>query len=83
MCCRGNSNSSVAALIGLEGIAEQRKSIPSESKKTKTSSGSNFFMYKLIRGGTRGGLEGAAVPHRNILVPRRKVKDNFFGDFWQ
>ena len=32
-------------------------------------------------GGARGGL-GATAPRRSMLAPRRKVKSDFFGDFW-
>ena len=34
------------------------------------------------RSGARGGLEGAIAPRRSMLAPRRKVKSDFFGDFW-
>ena len=33
-------------------------------------------------GGARGGLERAKAPYRNMLAPRRKVKNYFIGDFW-
>ena len=34
------------------------------------------------RGGANGGLEGTIAPCRNILAPRRKMKNYFVGDFW-
>ena len=35
-----------------------------------------------VRGGARGGLEGAIAPYQNMLAPLHKVKNDFVGDFW-
>ena len=35
----------------------------------------------VLRGGARGGLEEAIAPCRNMLAPRRKLKNYFVGDF--
>ena len=34
-----------------------------------------------LRGGARRGLGGYS-PRQSMLVPRREVKSDFFGDFW-
>ena len=43
---------------------------------------SNESMLVTPRSGARGGLEGAIVPPSEHTSPRRKVKSEFFGDFW-
>ena len=48
---------------------------------TQNSSGAAKRLSKWSRGGARGGLEEAIAPCRNMLAPRRKVK-NFFSEIF-
>ena len=40
-----------------------------------------MLLFYLFRGGARGGLGGYNPPSEHAS-PRRKVKSDFFGDFW-
>ena len=42
----------------------------------------DLYVFIFLKGGARGGLERDIAPCRNMLAPRRKVKNYFVGDFW-